>query len=68
VVLLVAVLHFIRDSQNPERIVRQLKGALPSGSYLAVSHGTQDFSLERAAAAVRGYDQAAAPFLRGPAR
>ena len=62
-VLLVAVLHFIRDSEDPGRIVRHLTGALPSGSYLAISHGTQDFSPERATAAVRGYDQATAPFV-----
>jgi S-adenosyl methyltransferase len=62
-VLLVAVLHFIRDSEEPERIVKQLKDAVPRGSYLAISHGTQDFSPERATAAVRGYEQATAPFV-----
>ncbi len=65
-VLLVAVLHFIRDSEDPERIVSQLKDAMPTGSYLAISHGTQDFSPERAAAAVRGYEQATAPFVLRP--
>jgi hypothetical protein len=64
--LLVAVLHFIRDSEDPERIVSQLKDAMPTGSYLAISHGTQDFSPERAAAAVRGYEQATAPFVLRP--
>ena len=62
-VLLVAVLHFIRDQEEPERIVDQLKEAMPAGSYLVISHGTQDFSPQRAAAAVRGYDQASAPFV-----
>ena len=62
-VLLVAVLHFIRDEEQPERIVETLKGAVPSGSYLAISHGTQDFSPGRATAAVHGYDQATAPFV-----
>jgi len=62
-VLLVAVLHFIRDQEGPERIVDQLKEAMPAGSYLAISHGTQDFSPQRAAAAVRGYDEASAPFV-----
>ena len=62
-VLLVAVLHFIRDQEEPERIVDQLKEAMPAGSYLAISHGTQDFSPQRAAAAVRGYDHASAPFV-----
>jgi len=62
-VLLVAVLHFIRDQEGPERIVDQLKEAMPAGSYLAISHGTQDFSPQRAAAAVSGYDDASAPFV-----
>ena len=62
-ILLVAVLHFIRDQEEPERIVQTLKDTMPPGSYLAVSHGTQDFNPERAAAAVRGYDMAATPFV-----
>ena len=62
-VLLVAVLHFIRDSEGPAAIVDRLKAVMPAGSYLVISHGTQDFSPERAAAAVRAYDQAAAPFV-----
>lgn len=62
-VLLVAVLHFIRDQEHPERVVEVLKNAMPSGSYLVISHGTQDFNPDRATAAVRGYDQATAPFV-----
>lgn len=62
-VLLVAVLHFIRDREDPDRIVRDIKDAIPPGSYLAVSQGTGDFNTERATAAVRGYDQATSPFV-----
>jgi hypothetical protein len=62
-ILLVAVLHFIRESEDPGEIVRQLRDALPAGSYLVISHGTQDFSPARASAAVSGYDEAAAPFV-----
>jgi len=62
-VLLVAVLHFIKDSDDPERIVTHLREAVPAGSYLAISHGTQDFSPARATAAVQGYDEATAPFV-----
>jgi hypothetical protein len=51
-VLLVAVLHFIRDSDDPERIVARLRDAMPAGSHFAISHGTQDFSPERVMAAV----------------
>jgi SAM-dependent methyltransferase len=40
--LLVAVLHFIRDEQDPWRIVATLREALVPGSYLVVSHGTDE--------------------------
>lgn len=65
-VLAVAVLHFIRDSEEPERIVRVLKDAMAPGSYLVLSQGTADFNTGRATAAVRGYDQATAPFVLRP--
>ncbi|MGK4583856.1 SAM-dependent methyltransferase [Kitasatospora sp. HPMI-4] len=41
--LLCAVLHFVDDAEDPHGIVRQLVDALPSGSYLALSHGTSEF-------------------------
>jgi hypothetical protein len=62
-ILLAAVLHFIRESEDPQGIVQQLRDALPAGSYLVISHGTQDFSPARATAAVSGYDEATAPFV-----
>jgi SAM-dependent methyltransferase len=62
-VLLVAVLHFIKDSEDPERSVAQLRDALAPGSYLVVSHGTGDIDPDRAGAAVRGYNRASAPFV-----
>ncbi|GAA1187541.1 hypothetical protein F4556_005663 [Kitasatospora gansuensis] len=48
--LLFAVLHFIDDADDPWGIVRTLVDALPSGSFLAISHGTGDFSTPEAAA------------------
>ncbi|MGH3391568.1 MAG: SAM-dependent methyltransferase [Actinomadura sp.] len=36
--LLVAVLHFVTDEYDPFAIVRSYMDALPSGSYLALSH------------------------------
>ena len=41
---LVAILHFFPDETDPFGIVRTLLDALPSGSYLVLSHGTSDFS------------------------
>lgn len=40
---LVAVLHWLPKDPDPYAIVARLVGALPSGSYLALSHGTNDF-------------------------
>jgi hypothetical protein len=40
--LLVAVLHFIPDDDNPHDVVSRLCAALPRGSYLAISHLTAD--------------------------
>jgi len=55
--MLVSVLHFLQDDDDPHGVVRTLLSALAPGSYLVVSHGTNDLvdpgdraSLERAAA------------------
>jgi hypothetical protein len=40
--LLVAILHFFPDDTDPEGIVRRLVDALPSGSYVVVSHLARD--------------------------
>jgi hypothetical protein len=50
--MLVAILHFIIDDDEAYSIVSRLVDALPSGSYLAISHGTQDFMTPGAIAAV----------------
>ncbi len=41
--MLIAVLHFIADEDDPHGVVARLMAALPSGSYLALSHLTGDF-------------------------
>jgi hypothetical protein len=41
-VLLVAILHFVADEDDPAGIVCDLMGAMSSGSYLVVSHLTAD--------------------------
>lgn len=40
---LIALLHFITDERGAYEIVGSLMDALPSGSYLVVSHATADF-------------------------
>jgi hypothetical protein len=41
-VLLVALLHYVSDADGPAGIVTRLTGPLAPGSYLALSHGTDD--------------------------
>jgi len=41
--ILAAVLHFIRDDEHPERILRTLVDALPVGSYVVASHATFEY-------------------------
>ena len=42
--LLCAILHSLPDEENPKRIVATLMDALPSGSYLAATHGTTELN------------------------
>ncbi|RVU19965.1 SAM-dependent methyltransferase [Streptomyces antnestii] len=39
---LIALMHFITDDEDPYALTRTLVEALPSGSYLVLSHGTTD--------------------------
>ncbi|MFI7603080.1 SAM-dependent methyltransferase [Actinoplanes sp. NPDC049681] len=41
--MLLAILHFVPEGDDPYAIVRRLVGALPPGSYLVVSHATSDY-------------------------
>jgi S-adenosyl methyltransferase len=59
--LLVAILHFITDKENPARIIAVFRDALPAGSYLALSHATADFRPAAAQTAAAVYDQATSP-------
>ena len=40
--LMVTVLHFVPDSDDPAGIVRRFAAALPAGSFLAISHATHE--------------------------
>ncbi|WP_443070701.1 SAM-dependent methyltransferase [Streptomyces sp. NBC_01601] len=39
---LIALMHFLPDTEDPYGLTRTLLAALPSGSYLVLSHGTAD--------------------------
>jgi S-adenosyl methyltransferase len=40
--LLMAILHFFPDEEDPLGIVAQYRDALPAGSHVVISHGTRD--------------------------
>lgn len=62
--LLVAILHFFRDEEDPAGVVATLRDALPGGSYLALSHGTLDFHPPGGEdLAASGYENATAPLV-----
>jgi O-methyltransferase involved in polyketide biosynthesis len=50
-VMLLGILLYLPDPDDPYGIVRQLMDAVPPGSYLAISHGASDMDPEAAAAA-----------------
>ena len=62
-VLLVAVLHFIRDSEDPQGIVKTLMAAMAPGSYLAITHATADFHPGSANGETSLYEHASAPLV-----
>ncbi|HEX6521302.1 MAG TPA: SAM-dependent methyltransferase [Streptosporangiaceae bacterium] len=41
-IILYGMLHFLEDSEGPDRILAELLDAVPSGSYVAVSHFAKD--------------------------
>ena len=55
-VLLVAVLHFIADTDDPAMVVAALARQLAPGSYLVISHLTADFAPGPVAAGVTAYN------------
>jgi hypothetical protein len=60
-ILLVAILHFVSDDDDPAGIIARLLAPFPAGSYLALSHGTEEGISAAASQAVRNvYDEATA--------
>jgi O-methyltransferase involved in polyketide biosynthesis len=61
-VILVAVLHFIRDDESPYDIVSYLKHAMPPKSHLVLSHVTSDdIAPETARRVEKLYERTTAP-------
>jgi S-adenosyl methyltransferase len=65
-VLMVAVLHFIDDADDPIGIVRGYREAMVPGSYLALSHASLEGGRDGAAEATQEYTKRVADFfMRG---
>jgi hypothetical protein len=61
--LLVSILHFIADDEDPWRIVATLRDALAPGSYLVISHGTNEDQPSLASAVEKVYNRGVATAL-----
>jgi len=55
--MLVAILHFVRDEAEPRRVIQTLLDALPPGSYLVASHVTDEHDPDTLAGAGRAYQE-----------
>jgi len=55
-VLLLAVLHFLSDSDDPAGTVAELAAGLAPGSFIAISHLTADFAPDAVSSAVAAYN------------
>ena len=52
-IMLLAILHYIPDLDEAQRVVTRLVGAVPPGSYVAISHAASDISPEEMAEMIR---------------
>jgi hypothetical protein len=55
--MLLAILQFIPAGEDPYALVSQLLAALPSGSYLVISHPTDDFNPNRQGESIERYNE-----------
>jgi hypothetical protein len=55
--MLLAVLQFIPDEQDPLGLVSRLLAALPAGSYLVLSHPTDDFNPNEPGGSIKVYNE-----------
>jgi hypothetical protein len=60
-VLMVALLHFVSDDADPAGLVAEVRDATAAGSYLALSHGTDEYDPARSAEVGRLYQNTPTP-------
>lgn len=61
--LLLAILHFVPEKNEPQKIMDELRAALPSGSYLAITHGSPDLRPDVVHKLEEIYSRTASPAL-----
>src|SRR5580700_3984465 len=61
--LLVSILHFIADAEDPWHLVATLRDVLAPGSYLVISHGTNEDRPDVASAIEKVYNRSVATAL-----
>jgi hypothetical protein len=54
--MLVAILHFVKDEDDPYGAVARLVAAMPAGSYLTATHATNDYMPPETSSAVNEAD------------
>jgi len=59
--MLLGILHLIQDSEEPYQIVSHLMDALPSGSYLVISHPASDINANQSEVQKRYNERVATP-------
>jgi SAM-dependent methyltransferase len=62
-VLIVAILHFISDDEDPAQIIRTFTAAMAPQSYLVLSHATHDAQPEESERARAIYRRASSPLI-----
>ncbi|MFC5829734.1 SAM-dependent methyltransferase [Nonomuraea insulae] len=67
-VLMMFVLHLIGDEDDPRSFMAAYRSALAPGSYLAISHVTNDVATERTAQVTGFYRKANADFTPRPGK
>ncbi|MEV0629136.1 SAM-dependent methyltransferase [Nonomuraea wenchangensis] len=67
-VLMMFILHFVPDEEDPQGFVAAYREALAPGSYLAISHMGNDVATERADRIAGFYRQSGMPFTPRPGK
>jgi hypothetical protein len=67
-VMMLGILNFVHDDADAARIVADLMAAVPSGSFLALTHPTLELGGEMNVPAMAFYNQRATPKIRARSR